>query len=86
MDNLKLGGTQNLAVRTWQDHLERVYDVVICVLVESDTEHNLTALPRKSFRLRCRCDYREPFAIGKWSKQLTEVVDKTKPDVINSWL
>jgi hypothetical protein len=51
MDYLKLGGKQNLAVRTQQELLEHGYDVVICVLLVSDTEHNLTALHRESFGL-----------------------------------
>ena len=86
IDNLNLGGTQNLAVRTWNDLIDRGHDVVACVLVESNNEHKWTKLPQKLFRLGCHGDYRRPFAIGNWSKRLAKVIAQTEPDIIHSWL
>jgi len=86
IDNLNLGGTQHLAFRTWKELIANGHEVETCVLVNSVKEREWGQLPTKSFRLNCHGDYRRPFAIGKWSRQLSEVVDRTKPDVIHSWL
>ena len=86
IDNLKLGGTQNLAFRTWKELIERGHDVAACVLVESTSEHQWKKLPHELFRLGCHGDYRRPFAIGNWATRLAEVVNQTKPDIIHSWL
>lgn len=86
IDNLKLGGTQNLAIRTWQEQIDRGHEVSACVLVESTSEHPWTKLPQELFRLGCHGDYRRPLAIGNWAKQLAKVVNQTKPDIIHSWL
>jgi glycosyltransferase involved in cell wall biosynthesis len=86
IDNLKLGGTQHLAVRTWNELVTKGHDVEACVLVNSANEHKWTELPFKMYRLGCHGDYRRPFAIGKWAKHLADVVEQTKPDVIHSWL
>lgn len=86
IDNLKLGGTQNLASRTWDGLRDRGHDVTLCVLVNSANEAEWASLPDDVIRLNCHGDYRRPGAISRWGGQLAEVVRQHEPDILHSWL
>ena len=86
IDNLKLGGTQNLAWRTWRGFAEE-HSVGLCVLTTSQNEHTWDWLPDDVYRLNVHGDYRKPNAVSKWSRRLhSEVFPEFKPDLVHSWL
>ncbi len=85
IDNLKLGGTQNLAARTWSQSVLSGHEVSVCVLTNSRNEAAWKALP-PLHRLNIHGDYRRPFSVRSWSRSLAKVVDAVRPDVIHSWL
>jgi glycosyltransferase involved in cell wall biosynthesis len=86
IDNLKLGGTQNLAWRTWREFSKLGLNTSVCVLTNSPNEHQWDWLPDNVFRINCHGDYRRPGAIRKWSSQVASVIDQAQPDLIHSWL
>lgn len=86
IDNLKLGGTQNLAARTWRGLSGCDFEPAVCVLVNSENETTWDDLPESVFRLDCHGDYRKPGAISRWSSQLTRLIDEYQPDLLHSWL
>lgn len=86
IDNLKLGGTQNLAWRTWRGFAEES-SVGLCVLTTSQNEHQWEWLPDDVYRLNAHGDYRKPGSVRKWSRMLhSEVLAEFKPDLVHSWL
>ncbi len=86
IDNLQLGGTQNLAWRTWDGFSKRGLEIGVCVLGNSPREHQWDWLPENVFRLACHGDYRMPGAVSKWGVQLSEVVGRFEPTLVHSWL
>lgn len=86
INDLKLGGTQNLAWRTWNGLSDRGSDVSLCVLRNSEREHSWDTLPEKVSRLDVHGDYRRFGAMRSWSKQLAAIASENKPDLIHSWL
>ncbi len=85
IDNLKLGGTQNLAYRTWELLAQNGHEVTVCVLTSSKFEAEWKHLPRVH-RLNVHGDYRRPFAVSGWSKRVANIVSDTRPEIIHSWL
>jgi len=86
IDNLNLGGSQNLAWRTWQGLQCAGVDIGVCVLCDSPREQAWPWLPDKVFRLGCHGDYRQPGSLSAWSRRLEGVVEDFRPDLLHSWL
>jgi glycosyltransferase involved in cell wall biosynthesis len=86
IDNLKLGGTQNLALRTWKGLEQRGHEVVVVVLVDSPNERKELFGDRKTIRIGFHGDYRKPFALAWCARQLAECIRNHHPDLVHSWL
>jgi glycosyltransferase involved in cell wall biosynthesis len=86
LDNLKLGGTQNLALRAMRGLADQGVPVELCVLMDSPDQWNWGWLPTRVHRLRCEGDYRVPGTIRRWSTQLASVVTEVRPALLHSWL
>ncbi|MFN6129014.1 MAG: glycosyltransferase [Planctomycetota bacterium] len=86
IDNLKLGGTQNLAIRTWNGLEQRGHTVTVAVLVDSANERKELFDERETIRVGFHGDYRKPFAIASVAKRLRELIHVHNPDIVHSWL
>lgn len=86
IDNLKLGGTQNLAIRTWEGLEQRGHEVVVVVVVDSPNERKELFGDRKTIRLGFHGDYRKLFALAWCARQLADCIRNHNPDLVHSWL
>jgi glycosyltransferase involved in cell wall biosynthesis len=86
IDDYKIGGTQNLAVRTWTGLEARGENLSVAVLVSSARERTELFEERSTVRVGFHGDYRKPFALSSCARRLTNIISQTKPDVLHSWL
>ena len=86
IDNLKVGGTTNLADRTIHGLIDRGVDVSVCVLTGTQDDVVVDDLPVGTRFLNVHGDYRKPFALRGWARQVGEIIADVKPDIVHSWL
>ena len=86
IDNLAMGGTQSLALRTMR-HLDRLdVSVQCCVLGAEDRTYDWDWLPDRTIFLNHPADYRKPNHLVGLRSLLKKEIASSKPDLLHSWL
>lgn len=86
IDDLKLGGTQNLVLQVVRVLQSRGIDSDICVLNAPDRTYSWKWLPERITYLKITCDYRRPWELMQCAKRLRAIITKKSPDIVHSYL
>jgi glycosyltransferase involved in cell wall biosynthesis len=86
VDNLALGGTQNLVLRAVAALVARGIHCSLVVLGSEEKTSRLHWLPVKVHYLDLDRDYRNPFVLHRGAARLRSMLDELKPSIVHSYL
>src|SRR5262245_27259632 len=85
-DDLKLGGTQHLWLKTIRALSERGVQSRVCVLNAADRTYKWEWLPDDPIYLGIQCDYRRPWEVWRCAARVLEVIERVNPNIVHSYL
>lgn len=85
-DNLALGGTASLLLRTLCGLQERGCEVQLCVLGSQSRNYDWEWVPERITYLDLPGDYRRPDQLWQMVRQLRALVRRERPQLLHSWL
>lgn len=85
-DNLALGGTASLLLRTLRGLEQRGCGVQLCVLGSRARNHDWEWLPEQVTYLNLPGDYRRPDQLWRMVREVRAVIRREAPQLVHSWL